>query len=133
MTEQFAERQAMAGTPRKILVVDDDLDIRLLLKAILTEQGYEVTAIGNGMEAFQDMVLRPPDLVILDLMMPIMGGVDFAVRLANSKIERPPVLVISGFGGAEETARSLGASRVLKKPFELQALLDNVEALVGYS
>lgn len=121
----------MNEIPRKILVVDDDLDIRLLLKAVLSEQGYDVTATGNGVEAFQDVLLHPPDLVILDLMMPIMGGVDFAERLAKSDVARPAVLVISGSGGAEQTARALGVARVLKKPFELQALLDNVQEMVG--
>lgn len=115
----------------KILIVDDDLDIRLLLKAVLTEEGYAVTAIGNGLEAFQEALLDPPDLVILDLMMPVMSGADFASRLSGSGSAWPPVLIISGAEDAEQAGARLGASLVLRKPFELQALLACVKDLAG--
>lgn len=114
----------------KILLVDDDLDIRLLLKAVLSDEGYDVTAAGNGLEAIQEAVLDPPDLIILDLMMPDMSGAEFAARLSSGN-SSPPVLIISAATDAEATAAALGAAQLLRKPFELQTLVDSVATLVG--
>jgi len=121
----------MAAQRPRILLVDDDLDIRLLLKAVLSDEGYQVVAAGNGLEAIQEAMLEPPDLVILDLMMPEMSGTEVAARLSREGRGAPPLLVISAASDAEIVATNLGASRLLHKPFDLQALLDDVATLVA--
>ena len=119
----------MAARRPRILLVDDDLDIRILLKAVLSDEGYQVIATGNGLEAIQEALLDPPDLIILDLMMPEMSGTEVAQRLSREGRGAPPLLVISAASDADKVASDLGASCLLHKPFDLQALLDQVVAL----
>jgi DNA-binding response OmpR family regulator len=121
----------MALQRPRILLVDDDLDIRLLLKAALSDEGYQVVATGNGLEAIQQAMLDPPDLIILDLMMPEMSGPELAARLSQEGRGAPPLLVISAASDADRVAGDLGASRLLHKPFDLQTLLDDVAALTA--
>lgn len=118
----------VAQRPR-ILLVDDDLDIRVLLKAVLSDEGYQVVATGNGLEAIQEAMLEPPDLIILDLMMPEMSGPEVAQHLSREGRGAPPLLIISAATDAENLVSTLGASRLLHKPFDLQALLDEVASL----
>lgn len=121
----------MATQRTSILVVDDDLDTRLLVKAALSEAGYSVTSIGNGLEAFQAALLDPPDLVVLDLKMPVMNGTDFVERLKAQATVIPPVLVISGTHDVDQVADQLGASAALRKPFDLDVLVQTVQGLLN--
>jgi len=104
-----------------VLVVDDDPDILDALSEILHVEGYEVQRARNGREALQRLEEGLPDLVLLDLMMPVMDGWEFARSLSGDA--RPPIIVLSADRNVSSRAREIGAVEWLAKPFELSELL----------
>jgi CheY-like chemotaxis protein len=121
----------MAVTPT-VMVADDDAEIRVLVRQILEPCGCKVREASNGSEVLDEIVRTPVDLVILDLVMPGMEGIETlrALRMLRPELK---VLVISGaFGGSFlHCAKLLGADASLKKPFSCDALIGYVERLVG--
>ena len=112
---------------RVILVVDDDPDILEALTEILAGEGFEVLAARHGEEALAHFSSGPPDLVLLDLMMPVMDGWEFASRMRkNPDWADVPILVLSADRNVGVKAKEIGAIGYLPKPFELSALLDLV-------
>ncbi|HUM13424.1 MAG TPA: response regulator transcription factor [Myxococcaceae bacterium] len=112
------------GSARQVLVVDDDPDILDALSEILEVEGYEVLRARNGREALQRLEQGVPDLVLLDLMMPLMDGWEFARSLGPSS--RPPIIVLSADRNVSSKAKEIGAIGWLAKPFELSELLSVV-------
>ncbi len=109
---------------RVILVVDDDPDIRAALEDILSICGYDVAVARNGREALQRLRANPIDLVLLDLMMPVMTGWEFREeQLRDADTAAVPVVVIS----AVRSPAPPPASAFLPKPFDLDRLLEVVE------
>jgi two-component system chemotaxis response regulator CheY len=108
-----------------ILVVDDDPDILDALSEILEGEGYRVRRARNGREAFERLGPVPPQLILLDLMMPVMDGWEFATRLREDDIpsSEVPIIVLSADRNVGAKARELGAVGHLSKPFELGELL----------
>jgi len=113
---------------RRVLVVDDDPDILDALSEILEVEGYEVQRARNGREALQRIEQGMPDLVLLDLMMPVMDGWEFARSLAPGT--RPPIIVLSADRNVSAKAKEIGALGWLAKPFELSDLLAAVRSAV---
>jgi DNA-binding response OmpR family regulator len=111
-----------------VLVVDDDPDILDALAEILEVEGYEVQRARNGREALQRLEQGLPDLVLLDLMMPVMDGWEFARSLAPGA--RPPIIVLSADRNVSVKAKEIGALGWLAKPFELTELLAAVRGAV---
>jgi len=111
-------RRSVTG---RVLVVDDDPDILDALSEILEVEGYEVQRARNGREALQRLEHAPPDLVLLDLMMPVMDGWEFARSL--NPAARPPITVLSADRNVSAKAQEIGALGWLAKPFELSELL----------
>ncbi len=109
------------GAARRVLVVDDAPDIRDALSEILEVEGYDVQRARNGREALQRLEQEVPDLVLLDLMMPVMDGWEFARSLAPGA--RPPIIVLSADRNVSSKAKEIGALGWLAKPFELTELL----------
>jgi len=114
-----AQREPRAT--RRVLVVDDDPDILDALSEILEVEGYDVHRARNGREALVRVEQAPPDLVLLDLMMPVMDGSEFARNLAPGR--RPPIIVLSADRNVSVKAMEIGALGWLAKPFELDELL----------
>ncbi len=114
----------------RILIVDDEPDLRRMLQANLSARGYDATAVESGEEALRQAAARPPDLIILDLMLPGLSGLDVCRALrADSAV---PILVLSA-RGEEQTkvqALDLGADDYLTKPFGLDELLARTRALL---
>ena len=110
----------------RILVADDDEDIRAVLDIVLGEAGFEVETAADGVEAL-DRLRRegtPPGLVLVDLMMPRLDGEDFVKRMrADPALSRVPIVVMSGHHEARRRAAELGATECLVKPVELDALM----------
>lgn len=107
--------------PRTILVVDDELPQRILLRASLTDAGHDVCEAASGREALKLMRERPVDLVLLDLVMPEMDGFQFLKQLKGDNLLRDvPVVVVSGSEDMESVTRciSMGATDHLSKPFD---------------
>ena len=119
----------MNGMPSLVLVVDDDQDILDAICDILEGEGYEVARARHGAEALERLRERRPDLILLDLMMPVMDGLAFADALRRAKI-RPeiPIVVISADGNPQKAA-SIGARAFLAKPFDVDALLSHVASV----
>jgi two-component system chemotaxis response regulator CheY len=114
----------------RVLVVENDGICRSEIAEILNDLGYEVDEVGNGAEALKHLETTAdvPDAILLDLITPVLDGWGFCrARAANPRHAGIPVVVMSGIPDIDAQARSLGAAARLKKPFELQALLDALE------
>ena len=118
----------------RILVVDDDPDIRLAVTTLLLDAEYEVASATNGLEAFAEIRDRRPDAVLLDLTMAVMDGWDFlgAIR-ADPKLRGVPIGVLSASRDAAKAEREPAVWAVIPKPFSADFLLQTVEALVKHS
>ena len=118
----------------RILVVEDDPSIRGLVTDLLRDDGYEVVEATNGIEALDAVDQNRPDLIVLDLMMPIMNGWQFVEEChRQSKCDDVPIVVTSASHDLPRTAerlRSLGVRTLLAKPFDVEALLALVECYV---
>jgi CheY-like chemotaxis protein len=114
--------------PARILVVDDEPDVREMLRVVLSTEGYEVVAVEGGLEALSAAHGSRFDLVTMDLRMPEMGGREVLGQLRALDPDIP-VLVVSGFTTPEESAAclALGAVAVVRKPLDLVRLLALVE------
>jgi two-component system nitrogen regulation response regulator NtrX len=113
----------------KVLVVDDEQDIRETLKEILGEEGYEVEVASNAAEARAARAREEPDLVLLDIWMPDTDGVSLLREWAEAHLLRFPVVMLSGHGTVETAveATRLGAFDFVEKPLSLAKLLRTVE------
>jgi two-component system, chemotaxis family, chemotaxis protein CheY len=115
---------------RPLLVVDDDRDLREAIEEVLRDAGWTVLGAGHGREALEVLArARPlPGLVLLDMMMPVLDGVGFATEMQAVGAWRDiPVIIFSASANSEEAARVVGARAYLRKPVDLEALLEVVE------
>jgi len=119
----------MAG--EKILVVDDEEMIRDLCYHILSAEGYQVTTAPNGKAAFEELNRNMTDLLITDIKMPGMSGLDFQAALAEHDVHMPAI-VMTGYGDIPMTVRAMKAGAVdfLTKPFREQDMLDAVTTAI---
>ncbi|HZH75669.1 MAG TPA: response regulator [Archangium sp.] len=110
----------------KLLIVDDEVAILEALTDILSVEGFEVDTAPNGAEGLKRAGEARPDLILLDLMMPVMDGQEMLRRLKDDpQLRSIPVVVMSA---GRVTKAELQGSRFLAKPFELDDLLDTVAA-----
>jgi CheY-like chemotaxis protein len=115
-----------------VLVVDDDPGVREVLELSLLTEGYEVQAAANGREALAVLQRWRPDLILLDLMMPVLDGWSFrAEQLARRGLSDIPVIVLSAGAAVRRHAQVLAAADVLEKPFDLDTLLRIVRSVLG--
>jgi CheY-like chemotaxis protein len=115
-----------------VLLVDDEADTRDMLSMILEHAGYQVTTAGNGEEALVLLRAIRPDLILLDIQMPIMSGAEFRQAQRHDRdLMKIPTIVMTG--STEETQLDLAVSNVLQKPFLAKDLLTMVAALVNRS
>ena len=116
-------------TPRSILIIDDDEQTRVLLRRVLEEAGYLVSEAPNGQEGLRQFRQTPTALVITDLLMPDMDGLEVTMALHR---ESPTLKIIAITGGSGkrdflEVATLLGAHRTMKKPISIVELLQTVQ------
>lgn len=117
--------------PKKLLLVDDDPNLILLVKDYLEFRGYEVLTAGNGKEALDVMDGFTPDLIICDVMMPEMDGYSFVEKVReNPDVSWIPVMFLSAKGQSSDRVRGLttGADVYMVKPFEPEELVAQVES-----
>ena len=110
-----------------MLVVEDDEAIRRLVTMTLFEEGYEVLSASNGAIALEHSRQHAPDVVLLDMNMPIMDGWECFRRLREGPGPHPPVIVMTAATSAQARAEQLGADDHLGKPFDIDDLLRVVE------
>lgn len=118
---------------KRIVVADDDQDIRRLIVFTLKRRGYTVLEAGNGQAALDLVLAERPDMVILDVMMPLMTGLEVTARLKdNPETAATPVLILSARGQEGEIQEGLGkgAHAYLVKPFAPQELASYVMQLL---
>ncbi|GEL70365.1 response regulator [Myxococcus virescens] len=114
---------------KRLLIVDDELAIVEALQDILSVEGYDVDTAFNGAEGLHRMADAKPDLVLLDLMMPVMDGREMLRRMREDDgLRGIPVVVMSAGRISDEERRS--SARFLAKPFELDVLLDTIAELL---
>ncbi|GAA1041163.1 ANTAR domain-containing response regulator [Virgisporangium ochraceum] len=117
-----------APTRRRVLIAEDEALIRLDLREMLIEEGYDVVGeAGDGEAALRLAEQLRPDLVILDIKMPIMDGLTAAENIANSRLA--PVVILTAFSQRDlvERARAAGAMAYLVKPFQKSDLVPAIE------
>jgi two-component system chemotaxis response regulator CheY len=112
---------------RTVLIVDDDPGVLEVLDLALSAEGYQVILARNGREALDRAVAFRPDLMLVDLMMPVMDGWQF-VRACREKewSAATPVIILSAARNVEQAANELGVQAVVPKPFNLDHLLNLV-------
>lgn len=119
---------------RTIAVVDDDREIRELLEAALTHAGYDVKLAANGLRLISILHVDRPDLILLDIMMSWIDGLELCRALKqNREFGGIPVIFISGRTSPEDVQRGLGAGAVdyFPKPLDLERLLARVREVAG--
>ena len=113
-----------------VLVVDDEPGVRHVARILLSHSGYDVVVARHGKDALARLNDKRPDLIVLDLHMPVMNGWQF--RAEQRRLESPlasvPVLLMTGEADADACAAALDAVGVVRKPFAASALLDAVGA-----
>jgi CheY-like chemotaxis protein len=117
----------------KVLVVDDEPAIRLLLQAILAQEGHDVETAADGVEALTAVQADLPDVVLLDLAMPNMDGWHFLEELRNVGLRsRVRVIIVSATSDDDslERGQAAGARGLIAKPFDATAIVRAVEAVV---
>jgi DNA-binding response OmpR family regulator len=117
-----------ANAPKVILVVDDDHELNNGLKAVLEKQGHRVLQASNGIQAKEAIYRQRPDLVILDMMMPRMGGYPVLEHFKD-KADAPPIIMMTANEGSRHKAYAefLGVVDYIRKPFAMDKLLESVE------
>jgi two-component system response regulator ResD len=120
----------MAG---KVLIADDEYDIRFMLEQLLKLEGFEVSSAANGREALEKLNRDDFDLLILDLMMPEIDGFGVLSELDSARLSRMKVIILSAKATDEDRIRgySVGAAHYVTKPFDNDSMVDIVRYLVG--
>ncbi|MCA9728470.1 MAG: response regulator [Candidatus Eisenbacteria bacterium] len=129
-----AEARVLDDSPR-LLVVEDDPDLRKILKAVLLREGYKVQEAGDGEEALRVIDASQPDLILLDVMMPKMDGRQVCQRLkANARTSQIPIIMLTAMSESDDRVRGLdlGANDYITKPYEQRELLMRVRNLLDW-
>ncbi len=119
--------------PARILVVDDDAANREVLAIILTYEGFVTVTAASGQDALATVAQEPPDLILLDVMMPDMSGYDVAIRLKGDPATRHiPICMITALNDRAAKLRALhaGADLFLSKPLDRAELCGQVKSLL---
>lgn len=117
----------------KLLVVDDDMDIRNLLHVFLSGCGYKVAMASNGREALELMQVDPPDILITDVMMPEMNGYQLVQYLSTDyEFPLPKIIILTSRTDPADVQKGLGvgADMFITKPFDMNELADQVAELL---
>lgn len=117
------------ATTVRILIVDDDPTIRSVLEALLEDEGFVPVTAANGKEAVAIVRNDPPALVLMDLMMPVMNGLEASRTLkTDPETATVPIIAMSAGFILRESIDDLLADSIISKPFDLDALIANIRA-----
>ena len=119
---------------KKILFIDDETDIVMLMKTRLESHGYQMLSALDGEEGLKMAQEDKPDLILLDKIMPKMDGLEVCQRLkADPKTKDIPIIIISASGGKDlpERCLAVGADDFIIKPFEPEDLLSKIKKFIG--
>jgi len=114
-----------------ILLIDDEVNLQQLMKLTLKSKNYHVETAGNGIEGLEKLKTVKPDLIILDMNMPQMGGVEFYQRICDKNGRTQyPVLVLTARANMEQLFKQFNIDGFMAKPFEIDQLLNEVEMII---
>jgi two-component system, chemotaxis family, chemotaxis protein CheY len=119
---------------KRVLVVDDSISMRQVIKASLTEAGYEVTEAGNGIEAIRALTATPVEMVITDLNMPKMDGIQLIEKMRQFDMYKyMPIIMLTTESAPEkkDAGRKAGATGWIVKPFDKEKLVAVVAKFIG--
>jgi CheY-like chemotaxis protein len=115
----------------RVLAVEDDQTIRDLLIELLSGEGFEIQCAANGLEALAILGGWIPDVIILDLMMPVMDAEVFREhQLKMQRAANVPIVVLSALNDVQDRAKALGAAGTIAKPFDLDSLVKMLREVV---
>lgn len=116
----------------RVLIVDDEADIRATVSAMLEIEGYTVAEAANGADALQAIEDHPPDVILLDMRMPVMDGWGFAAELRR-RGHTTPIVVMTAARDAAHWAAEIAAAAFVAKPFGFDDLIAAVEQVAPAS
>ncbi len=114
---------------KKILVVEDEESLRLLYEEELKTEGYDILTAGNGREAIQQLESGKPDLIILDIVMPVMDGMETLGRIV-SKERKIPIILNTSYSGYQQDFMSWAADAYVTKSHDLSELKKRIRELL---
>jgi CheY-like chemotaxis protein len=119
----------------KVLIVEDNADARDLLALVLTDEGFTVVAAENGLAGLALAKAERPDLIVTDISMPILDGVEMIKQIREvSELKNVPIVAVSAYGsGITADAVKAGASKTMRKPMELTLFLALLKTLLAYT
>jgi CheY-like chemotaxis protein len=120
-------------SPKQILIIEDDAEIRATLKDLFDSVGYSTALAVQGQDAMTQLEAGlEPKLALVDMMMPIMDGAQFCAAIrAHARFKTLPLYIVTASGMTQTRAKELGAEGFLAKPVKVEALLELVERYVG--
>jgi CheY-like chemotaxis protein len=115
-----------------ILLVEDYPDTRALMQMLLESAGYAVTAKEDGAEALESLAESVPDLILTDLMMPRVSGIELIQRVrSNSKFAGTPIIAMTAYSsGPVDQAKAAGANAILKKPIDIETMSSTIKSVI---
>jgi len=118
-----------------VLLVEDDEGARLLYAYMLMASGYKVRTVRNGLEAFAEIQVNRPDVIVTDIAMPVLSGLDLIVAVrSDEEFADLPVVAITSFGEKlREQARAAGATDAIDKPTDITSMREVIESAVSRS
>jgi DNA-binding response OmpR family regulator len=132
--EPMPELASAATQGKRILVVDDEPNIVMSLEFLMTRAGFQVQVARNGREAIEALEREPPDLLLLDVMMPEFDGYVVCERIRQDRRwDDTRIVMLTARGREAERARglALGADEYVTKPFSTRVLVEQVKSLLG--
>jgi CheY-like chemotaxis protein len=126
LLDSIRGHRAPAQRRQRVLVVEDDPEIRGVMRAALEDDGLEIIETGDGFEALAECERQAPGVVVLDLGLPHMSGEEFVTAYRRLKTPEAPIVVVSARSGGQRIADELGAAAFVAKPFSIQALSETV-------
>lgn len=119
----------MNGVRKKVFFVDDDRLIIMSMKGVVMGAGFDVESFWDGPTAWEKIQKSPPDIIILDAVMPVLNGFEITRRMkADEKLKKIPVLILTGLKSPQDTfdAKQAGADEVLAKPITGDKLIERI-------
>lgn len=115
-----------------IVIAEDDTTFGMLLKFRLEEDGYSTHIAKDGIEAMELITNHNPDIIVCDIMMPFISGLEIVERVRTQLEKKTPIIIISSAGQEEMTLKAfeLGASDFLSKPFSINELLVRINRII---
>lgn len=124
----------MAAEKRKVLLADDEEDIKLVIQMYLETSGYEVVTAYDGLDAIEKAKETKPDLILMDIMMPVIDGIEVTRQIKSlEETKHIPVVMLTAAAQSAmvERAMKAGASDYISKPFEPENLKNIVDQILG--